>query len=205
MKTILVHGDDTLRSYLRLKKFIEVAKKRSWEVIENELIPTPSLFGKKQLIVSRHYQDISKSELKYIEKFSGNLVIYHEGYISKYFIKFLPKDTKIEEYKLPKIIWSFLDNPTLKVLHKLIKTEPVEFVFTLLARRYKDLYWIKKDPKTFEGQSWQISRLKKQADKYSVEELEDIIQNLAIIDFEVKTGQAELVSALDFMFATKLE
>lgn len=32
MKIIILHGDDNVKSYERLKKFIDTARNRSWEV-----------------------------------------------------------------------------------------------------------------------------------------------------------------------------
>lgn len=204
MKIIILHGDNTPKLYERLNKFIEVAKKRGWD-INDEISRTPSLFNKESLTIIRKYNLISKSDIRNIVKAPGTLVIYHEGNIPKLFLKELPKDAKIEEFKLPKLIWNFLDNISVKLLHEVIKTEPIEFVFSVLAKRFRDLYWVKISEDSLPYQPWQISKLKRQAQKYTTREVVQIINKLAEIDVKVKTSKADLISELDLLLIKSLE
>lgn len=130
MKTIVLHGEDTLKSYERLKKFIDEAKKRNWEILYDNLSETPSLFGQKRLIILRDFKLFTK------KFFDGTLVIYHEGTLPVAFLKSL-KEPKVEEFKLPKIIWKFLDNMTINGLHELVKTQAVEYVFAMIVWKMK--------------------------------------------------------------------
>lgn len=206
MKIIVLHGDNCEKSYHRLTKFIEAAKNRGWEIVYDDISLTPSLFGLEKLIIIGNLQILGKKEIDAISKVPGTLVIYKEGNIPQVFLKTLPKDTRIEKFELPKLIWNFLDNPSIKLLHKVIdKNNPIEFVFTLLCRRFRDLYWIKTDPKSLNRQSWQIFKLKRQSEKYALDTLKLIINKMAEIDEEVKTGEAKLLPALDLLFATKLK
>lgn len=169
MKIIILHGEDTLKSYARLKQFIEVAKKRNWEILYDDISITPSLFGNERLTIVRDYKLLQKNTVE------GTLVIYHEGTLPVTFLKTLPIDTKIEEFKLPKLLWNFLDNMSIRSFHEIIKTEAVEFVFIMIAWKFK------KDKKY------------------------NLISKLADIDYEVKTGKADLISSLDLMFIKELE
>ncbi|MEK7061198.1 MAG: hypothetical protein AAB954_00895 [Patescibacteria group bacterium] len=205
MKIIVLHGDYTTKLYERLTKFIEVAKKRNWEIVNDLISQTPSLFNKECLTIVRKYNSISKSDIRNIVKAPGTLVIYNEGNVSQLFLRELPKDAKIEKFELPKIIWNFLDNISVKLLHEIIKTEPIEFVFSVLAKRFRDLYWMKVSEDTLTYQPWQIGKLKRQAQKYSVETLKEIINKLAEIDIKVKTSKADLISELDLMLIKSLE
>jgi len=206
MKFIILHGDNTPKLYERLTKFIETAKKRGWDITNNEINQTPSLFNKETLTIYRKYNLLSpKKDIPNILKASGTLVIYHEGHIPQLFLKELPKDTKIEEFKLPKIIWNFLDNISVKLLHEVIKTEPIEFVFSVLAKRFRDIYWVKTSEDTLPYQPWQIGKLKRQSQKYTTREVVQIINKLADIDVKVKTGKADLISELDLMLIKSLE
>ena len=211
MKIIVLHGDYTTKLYERLSKFIEVAKKRGWEIVNDEISQTPSLFNIEKLTILRKYTFLSKKDLPNILKTPGILVIYNEGVIPQAFLKTLPKETKsghtvvIEEFKLPKLIWNFLDNISVKLLHEVIKTEPIEFVFSVLAKRFRDLYWIQVSPKTLPYQSWQLSRLKSQSKKYTTREVVQIINKLSEIDIKVKTSKADLISELDLLLIKSLE
>ncbi len=206
MKIIVLHGDYTTKLYERLTKFIEVAKKRGWEIVNDEISQTPSLFNKETLTIVRKYNLLSpRKDIPNILKAPGTLVIYNEGNIPQAFLKDLPKETKIEEFRLPKAIWNFLDNISVKLLHEVIKSEPIEFVFAVLTKRLRDLYWIQVSPKTLPYQSWQLSRLKNQSKKFSLENLKEIINKLAEIDIKVKTSKADLISELDLMLIKYLE
>lgn len=206
MKIIVLHGDYTTKLYERLNKFIETAKKRGWEIINDEISQTPSLFNKETLTIVRKYNLLSlRKDISNILKIPGTLVIYNEGNIPQIFLKILPQDAKIENFKLPKIIWNFLDNISVKLLHEVIKTEPVEFVFSVLSKRFRDLYWAKTDVGSMIYDSWRIKKLQRQAQKYTTREVVQIINKLAEIDIKVKTSKADLISELDLLLISKLE
>ncbi len=179
MKIIVLHGEDTIKSYERLKKFIETAKSRSWEILYDEISLTPSLFGVDRLTVIRDYKLINK---KVLAKAAGTLVIYHESVLPKTFLNILPKDAKIEEFKLPKKLWYFLDHINLKNFHDILKTEPVEFIFIMIAWKLKKRYIAKPDKK-----------------------IAGLIQKLAKIDYDAKTGRVDLTVALDLFIVKHLE
>lgn len=166
MKIIVLHGQDTVKSYERLTKFVETAKARDWEIIYDDIPATSSLFGKEQLIVLRDYKLYSSKS-----KFSGTLVIYHAGDIPSLFLKKLT-DSKVERFDIPKILWRFLDHPSVKLLHEVIKKESIELVFHLFAKRLRRT-------------------------KY--------VSELAQIDYEAKTGKADLLLSLDLFIAKHLE
>ncbi len=206
MKIIILHGDNTYKSYERLTKFLDEAKKRGWEIINDEISQTPSLFNIERLTIVRKYNLLSpRKDIPNILKAPGTLVIYNEGAIPQTFLKELPKETKIEEFKLPKIIWNFLDNISVKLLHEVIKKEPIEFVFSVLSKRFRDFYWVQVSSETLPYQPWQIGKLKRQAQKYSIDTLKEIIDKLAEIDIKVKTSKADLISELDLLLIKSLE
>lgn len=212
MKIIVLHGDDTAKSYERLTKFIDTAKKRSWEIVTNEFPNTPSLFGAERLIIYRDYKLITKQDIKNFNRFDGTLVVYHEGVIPVTFLKSLPKDTKIEAFALPKILFTFLEsfypgNSTrcLKLLHELVKTDAVELVMFMLAIHIRDLYWVTIDPSSSQFPSWRAGKLKQQANHFTIQQLQDIINKLAQIDIEVKTSKVDLLTSLDLLVVKHLK
>jgi len=225
MKIILLHGTYTSKSYERLTKFIEVAKKRNWEIVQlsedsplslSESLSAQSLFVKEKLYILENLNKISKKELEWLKKKSeqlgGTLVIYYPDEISKNLLKALPSKIKIEEFKLPKLIFIFLEKiyprnskEAIKLFHQIIENEPVEFVFVLIARHFRDLYWVKVDSKTLEFPDWRLSKLKRQASLFSETQVKEIISELAEVDIKAKTSQASLISSLDLILATKLK
>ncbi|HET7099170.1 MAG TPA: hypothetical protein VFI61_02990 [Patescibacteria group bacterium] len=194
MKTIVLHGDDERKVYERLERFVETAKKRSWEVIFldesnlslQEVLSGTSLFETERFFILRDIKKLGKKEIDWLNKktegLSGNLIIYNEGIVGAILLKSLPKDTKVEEFKLPQLLWKFLDNMSVKGLHEIIKTEPIEFVFVMIAWKFKKKYLTSPTPK-----------------------IKEIINKLAQIDVDVKTSKADLLSSLDLLFIKNLQ
>lgn len=224
MKIIVLHGDDTTKSYERLKKFTDVAHERSWEITNldetsqniEETLSATSLFGSQQFFILRDIRKLDKKEFSWLDKKSsdlpGNLIIYNEGIINATILKSFPKETKIEEYKLPVILWNFLDNlvpgkgdNSVRTLHKIIEKEPIEFIFSLISRHFRDLYWVKTDAPSAGFPFWKLSKLRSQAFKFTPESLKVIIEKLSEIDIEVKTSKADLISELDLLLIKQLE
>lgn len=215
MKIIILHGEDTNKSYARLTKFIDTAKKRGWEIINDEIPNTLSLFGAERLIVYRDYKLISKADIKNLERFEDTLVIYHTSDLPQTFLKSLPKEIKIEKFDVPKILFSFLENiypgnikTCLKMLHQITQTQAVELVFFFIARQFKDLYLVSVSSKNLDNTgfpSWKLNKLKFQANKFKKGQIERIINSLSEIDIKVKTSQTDLLSALDLLMIKELE
>ena len=184
MNIIILHGEDTHKSYSRLTTFMETAKKRGWEILDFDLssIQNQSLFGEERFYILRDYKLLTKEEITQLDKYSGNLIIYHSGNIPVTFTKLLPKNTKFEKFDIPKLIFKFLDNITLRSFHEIIKTEPVEFVFSMIAWKYKKKYTTN-----------------------PTREVGSIINKLAQIDIDSKTGKADLTLSLDLLIAKDLE
>lgn len=224
MKIIILHGDDTEKSYARLKKFIDVAKERSWEVSYidesnqtfEEVLAASSLFGNERFFILKDVKKLEKKDLSWLKKnyesLSGNLIIYANSTLNASFIKNFPSSTKVEEFRLPVLLWNFLDglcpgNCTREVqlLHKIIERQPVEFVFSLIAKHFRDLYWVKTGASGAGFPFWKINKLKSQASKFSEEKLSEIIGLLAEIDIKVKTSKSDLISELDLLLIKHLE
>ncbi|HUC94734.1 MAG TPA: hypothetical protein VMR19_01880 [Candidatus Saccharimonadales bacterium] len=224
MKIIVLHGDDERKLYERLSKFIDTAKSRSWEVAYlddrsqsiQEQLSSPSLFGSERFFIVRDITRLGKKELAWIAKNSntlpGNLIIYHEGYVSQTILKSLPKDIKVEEFKLPVILWNFLDNlypgnlkKSIGKFHQIIEKEAPEFIFTLIAKLFRDLYWVKTDAASLPYPSWRVGKLKTQSSKFTTDQLKNLINKFAEIDIKVKTSTTDLISELDLVMIKQLE
>jgi DNA polymerase III delta subunit len=224
MKIIVLHGEDEKKIYERLQKFISVAKERGWEVTHldesdspiQEQLSARSLFSKNRFFILRDTSRLGKKELqwlsRYYEKLDGTLIIYHEGVVGATILKSLSKESKIEEFKLPVLLWNFLDEMVpgnsvklIKDFHKIIEREAPEFLITLISRLMRDLYWVKVDPKSVQLPPWRDQKLKNQASHYPVERLQEIISSLSEIDIKVKSSKANLTDELDLLIIKQLE
>lgn len=224
MNLIVIHGDYVAASYKRLNKLVEVAKKRTWEIKKitannklrfSEQVSSKSLFEKESLYIFDQITKLPEKELRWLKNNEKNLylnfVIYHPNFIPAKILRLLPKH-KIEEFKLPKLIWNFLDSfypensqKCLNLLHQVCESEPVEFVLALLSRRLKDLYIVKIDPQDLDYAPWRISRLKTQSEKFTKGLIKDTISALARADVEAKQSKLPLLTSLDLIITSKLE
>ena len=180
MKIIILHGDDTIKSYERLTKFIDEAKKRGWDIINDKIEDTPSLFGTEKLIIVRDYKIIGKKELNLIKKIPGTLVIYTTGLHPAVSLKMINPD-KTEKFELPQLLWKFLDNMTIKNFHELLKTQPVEYILAMMAWKLKQKYLRNPTPEVIQ-----------------------MISELAEIDVKAKTGKADLLLSIDLLLIKRL-
>ena len=82
MQIIVLHGDDTIKSYERLTKFIVEAKKRQWQITDYSLqeVENQSLFDGNKFYVLHDYKLLDKKTIDRLKKFSGNLIIHTAGF-----------------------------------------------------------------------------------------------------------------------------
>lgn len=225
MNIVVLHGDHIEKSYFRLARFKEVAVKRGWEIFIlntssreslSQVLVSRSLFAKSKFVVLEDPPLLSKKELGFLKKrheeIEGTLIFYNQGILSKTFLDVLPRGAKVEEYKLPKLIFSFFESfypgntkKCVGLFHELIENEPLEFIFALLGRYIRDLYWVKKDRDGLKYPSWRIRKLESQSAKFSGDLLRRIISDLAEADVKSKTSNIALELSLDLIIAKHLE
>ena len=225
MKTLIIHGDDTEGSYEFLNDLIKKTKKKRWQITYSDLnnetsfsesITQNSLFDQKRLYVIKNYKGLNKVDHKFIkEKLSsidGYLVIYYEGKIASHFIKSIKGDKKERLFELPVIVFKFLESfypgnskETLNLLYNLKENKPIEFIFTMLARYMKDLYWVSIDPSSIPYASWRVSKLEKQSKRFMDGKIKNIIKKMSDIDIKVKTSSESLETNLDLLILQELE
>ncbi len=183
MKIIVLHGDDTQKSYERLMVFTNEAKKRNWKITDFSLeeIENQSLFGEECFYVVRDYKLLTKPIVEKLKKYSGNLIVYHAGTITAPTLKVLNPD-KTEKFELPQLLWKFLDNISIDGLHKLLETQAPEYILAMMAWKFKQNYL--KNPSIGNG---------------------SLISELAEIDVNSKLGKCDLLLSLDLMILKHLK
>ena len=223
MKIIILHGDNIDAIDKRLMVFIKEANKRNWEIRRIDInkniaeqFATQSLFKKEVLFLLDSPQKLTNKSLDWLNKslanIAGTLITYSYTTLNKTLIKIFPKPDKIEEFKMPFLLWSFLASfypgnraNCLKILHKAADTISYEFIFAMLAKQLRDLYIFKVDPKNTGFGDWKKSKLSHQSLKFSEELIREIINEMAEIDIKVKSSQGNIGNLLDFLIISKLE
>lgn len=225
MKLVLIHGDAAVISRERFHKIVKGVKKKGWETIRlnvddsfslKERLTSNSLFNQNILYIFEKANKIPASELKWlnenINEVEGSLLFYSDKKLPQTFLKNLPKKIQIENFDLPKIIFSFLDNlyqgnskKALSLFEEVIKTESMEFIVALMARQFRDLYWVLEDQRTMTYPSWRLNKLSNQARKYTKLVLGDIIHSLAEIDYQSKTSDIDTRLLLELLIVENLK
>lgn len=183
MKIIVLHGDDTQKSYERLMVFVNEAKKRNWKITDFSIegVENQSLFGEECFYVLKDYKQLDKKLTEKLKNYSGNLVIYNVGKIPAPTLKNINPD-KIELFELPQLLWKFLDNMTITGFHKLLEKEAPEYLLAMIAWKFKQNY------------------LRNPSEKNA-----KLISELAEIDVNSKTGKADLTLSLDLLIIKHLQ
>lgn len=209
----LIHGENTKAARDRFNTLIKSYKSRGYEIrfvdsskdLSSQLTSS-SLFSENVVFIIENPKKIG------LKDSNAELVILCDQAVNSLFLKNLPKDIKNEKFDLPKKLFSFLDllvpgnkEKLITVLHELLSSEPVELVSFMMARQFRDLYWVLVDEKSISLPTWRLNKLKSQASKFNQSKLEKLIDRFSEFDYMAKTGSVDLPTSLDLIIASELE
>ncbi len=222
MNIYLIHGDNSIASYERLKLYLDKARANKWEIVEiddantdiKNILRSNTLFGSKRLVTIRKYTLIDAVTIQHLKDIDTQteILIYHDNTIPDTFIKKLNDVKKNEVFKLSKYLWKFIDNfypdnikNCLFFFHESLKTDPVELVFSILVGQLKDMFLVLYSDKPLPYPLWRSQNIKRQADKFGKVKIKSVIDDLAKIDIKTKTSSVNLKDELDFFIVRKLQ
>lgn len=225
MKIYLIHGEYNAKSYEKLQEYIAKAKEKNWKVVNcsektglsiQETLSSTDLFESNKVYILDDLSKLQKKDFDWINKnyssLKGILLLYSNSKIKSTIInKFINID-KQEEFSLPKNIFSFLESfypknsvSCIRLLHEILFKEKIEFIFYLLTKQLRDLYWVKTSPSNIPYPSWRVEKIEKQASKFSLDLLKEIINTMSEIDIKSKISKSNLIDLLDLVIIRKLE
>lgn len=207
----LLHGDNTALSRQSLpagKDFVRLYAADLTHENLTQSLEGQSLFGGQSLVVIEGLLSLrpskTKDELVAIVSShpQAEIILWEAKSITATNIKKLGQ-AKVQEFKIPPLVFKFLDTLSLHTLHESAKQEPAEFIFYLLHRRLAQLIQAKDEGRGLKGAPWQIGKLKSQASKYTLEQLISLQGKLLEIDYLIKSGADDLplLSQLDLVLA----
>ncbi len=224
MQLLILHGDDILSSYKRLKNIVLLAKKKKMSIIKigespqnlKETLTFRNLFGEKSLFIIDHINAVNTSFIRWLKKtykkLDIDLIIYHQGILDQNFIQNFSIPKKIEQYKLPKLIWLFLESIypgnssfSLKILHQVSKTLSEEYIFSLLAKHLFDLYQVKVDSHNSNFPIWKKNKLSRQLSRFDMISFSNFVSSISELDIRYKTSQIDLLENLEFTILKTLK
>ncbi|MEK7129478.1 MAG: hypothetical protein AAB803_00520 [Patescibacteria group bacterium] len=214
---ILLHGDDRQSSRAALlalrKKFSHLDLrilngKTADENILVQAIESQSVFGGATAIIienllttlgkkpkaMEHVGDILKRSAE-----SATIILWEEKEVGPSIIKYLGSHVEGNLFKIPAIIFSFLDalrpSHTIQLLslyQKTLEHSAAELIFTLLVRRLRILVQLSGGVVPVGIVPWQLARLTKQARFFTMEQILAMEKQLLAAELGVKTGSSAL-------------
>ncbi len=202
---LIIHGDNQVASRQFLLDAKQAASKKDLEIISLEgseltlgdlqqYVNSANLLGKTNCVViegffSRRPSNDKKKIVEYLEKNPNEEIIFWDGKDLGMQLKVFPA-TVIKKFDLPKTVFKFLDTFSLPDLSETLENTPAELVFSLLVSQVRKLIMVKQD--AIELPSWQLGKLKSQANKYPLEKLLKMHSSLLDIDYKNKTSATAL-------------
>ncbi|MCL4360684.1 hypothetical protein M1555_05545 [Patescibacteria group bacterium] len=215
----LFHGDDTGASraaYLAARagrSEPDIRPLNGQSMTETDLVQaltSESLFGTERLILIENLftalgrkETLAKRFAAHLSRVSADesVFLWEAKELSAGLVRLLGSGVRVSLFKLPVLLFSFLDGirqggvkESVASLEKLLGHTPAELVFVMLVRRVRDLLLLRDGKKPSALQSWQIARLTRQADSFTMEKLVAMYQNLYEIDRSVKSGTTPFTS-----------
>lgn len=144
---------------------------------------------------------------------NSNIIMWEEKEVSQKNLNLFPK-AQIQIFKIPKLIFNFLDNikpgngkDLIAAFNKLLENTPVEIILYMVVRQFRLLIAVKSSDKsdTIEEFAkiapWQKGKLERQAGFFDRDNLISLYRKLYNIDLSSKTGNLPVPTAhaIDFL------
>ena len=225
----LFHGDNQSQSRLEMFQLVDKWKAAGDSVnyydglritlpeIKNALLTT-ELFNTSNIVIenllSRPISNIKKELLQVVSNYQGKkeLIFWEKKEITKAQIKNLGNDLNQKLFKIPTVIFKFLDSvypgnlqSSLSLHHQCLKVNEEGFIFIMLSRHLSELF-IAKSGDTSKLIPFKRSGLISQANRFTKSQLLNFHTQLLSIDQKVKTGKTQLSYScqLDLLLTTLL-
>ena len=224
----LIHGDnieESRKEFVRIKHDAtgkELRDLTDFVSDENALrqgFESHSLFGSDVLVVFENALSHFGRKEKLLSEFLGIIlenfncdVLFWEGKeMSKGVLGKLGVAAKTKLFKLPVVLFSFLDalapNNTrilIELYRKTLASNDPYLVFTMIVRRVHDLICVAEGVPADAAQSWQFGRLTKQVKLFTIDKLLSMQSHLLDLDISNKSGTSALSlhTSLELFLAT---
>ena len=214
---IILHGDHQPNSRQRLTTLTTEANAHGVNITRVEaatltpnaleiILGRDSLFGTTELVIIEglHSLPASQQRKTLIQLLTQhtqnpNLIIWENKSLTATQLKIF-QNAKIEEFKIKKLLFTWMDSLSpqtdkarlLTLFHQVTDQEPVEFIFLMLARQIRLLIQTKEGISPPSGSPFMLSKLRHQAQFFTLEQLLKLHSQLLKIDLDQKNGKSQL-------------
>lgn len=199
----LLHGDNIEVSRIEFNKLKLLAKAKHIREIDGNAIDdnqltqaleSQSLFGGETVVfIENLFPKLGKKQ-KRIEAIctiltnsTADVIIWEQKEVGVSVTKNLGKAI-VRVFKIPIIIFRFLDTFSLSLLQTTLKTEVPEIVFTMMVKRVRLLIQLADNVKPEGLADWQATRLTVHARTFTMDQLISMHKKLLNIEISIKTG-----------------
>lgn len=215
----IIHGENVVQSRNELAKIIDQSRQNNQKVLRFEAksltlaeleqaLGSTSLFGDNESIILEGLHSLPKSKKKdaLISLVSNNstssnldVILWEKRSLTTTMLKKFPHSREML-FKLTNQLFKWLDmispeNKTkmaqLKVFHQALEDNGEQMCFMMLVRQIRLLIQTKDGGRT-KGAPFMISKLKKQAQGFSLEKLLSVYAHLLDLDIGMKTSKNAL-------------
>ncbi len=209
----LLHGDNIEASRTELNRLKDAQKNREIRQLDGkgldktlltQALASHSLFGGEAFVIIENLFSKIGKKITLVEELckilvdcakNADIILWEEKEVGVTVVKNLGNSAQVRIFKIPTIIFQFLDairpgnNKTLLTLYQeLIVTQAPESVFTMIVRRFRQLIQCNNGVMPSGLQSWQASRLTSQAKYFTMDMLLVMYKRLLVIEYSLKTG-----------------
>lgn len=202
----LYHGDHIEASRNELNRLKVQARNREIRQIDGTKIDNATLIQSLEsrsmfaddsfIIIERLFARMGRQQKKIQElciilrNAPADVVLWEDKEVSATVIKNLGNAPVVRVFKLPALIFQFLDTFHLKTFESLMETEAPELVFSMLIKRVRQLILICDGGMPAGLQSWQARRLTTQARSFTMDELIRLYDKLGEAEYAIKSGSS---------------
>lgn len=212
---IILHGDNQVDSRKQLTLIKRSAVDKGLQLVELEAnlgldqlvsaVESNSLFGGVNTVViegvlSGRPSNERKAVISYlIQNQDKDVILWESKDVTTKLRDFNSKN--VRRFDLPRYVFKFLDELSVNTLHLALSSAAAEQILALLAGHIGRLIMAKENQLNLP--SWQLSKLKSQASKFSLDQLIKLNSQLLEIDYKTKTSQLpyDLATALELYVA----
>jgi hypothetical protein len=209
----LLHGDHIEVSRTELNRLKAAAVGREVRQVDGrnleastlvQALESGSLFGGDTTIIVEHLFGKLGRQIKKAAEYcsiiakaaqTSDVIIWEDKEVSATVVKQLGPHTTIRVFKLPVLIFQFLDGvrpgnrqATLLTYGTLTETTAAELVFSMLIKRVRQLIGIADGHPPAGVAPWQLGRLTTQAKSFTMSELISLYTALGDAEYGVKSG-----------------
>ena len=208
----LLHGDYIEASRIEFNRLRDLNRGREMRLLDGKALEdsellqslqSSSLFGGDVIVfIERLFGKIGKQPkriealcLMLTSQSSVDVVIWEDKEIGASVIKHLGAGSRNQLFKLPVIIFQFMDSlipgksqAVLKLYKGVIASNPAEVVFSMMVKRIRQLIALSEGIVPAGLAEWQAKRLTSQAKSFTIEKLLAMYRNMHDIEVNIKTG-----------------